>query len=270
MNPVVLLAVALALVGLRFLKPNALVWAIVIWIGLYVVFRFGIEPPVPSSVTAMFMGILAIVLLAYLSVADERLQEVRTAVVAFFTERRFLIPLVICLVGLPALVALKVYTDATREPLPPVTSRTIHPPPPATITFRGRTIDLVTAENPFRELESSEPEAFRTHVREGLRVYHQNCVFCHGDNMDGDGIFAHGFDPIPADFQDPTTIAMLQESYLFWRIATGGPGLPVESTPWSSAMPAWETFLTEDEIWEVILYLYDYTGRRPRASEAAE
>ena len=63
---------------------------------------------------------------------------------------------------------------------------------------------------------------------------------------------------------------MLQESYLFWRIAKGGPGLPEESTPWASAMPAWEPMLQEDEIWDVISFLYAFTGRKPRAQERAE
>jgi len=63
---------------------------------------------------------------------------------------------------------------------------------------------------------------------------------------------------------------MLQETYLFWRIAKGAPDLPQESTPWSSAMPAWENFLSEEEIWDVILFLYDYTGQRPRALELHE
>ena len=31
-------------------------------------------------------------------------------------------------------------------------------------------------------------------------------------------------------------------------------------------MPAWEKFLTEEEIWDVVLFLYDYTGQRPRAA----
>jgi hypothetical protein len=26
-------------------------------------------------------------------------------------------------------------------------------------------------------------------------------------------------------------------------------------------MPVWQDFLTEDEIWKVILFLYDYTGQ---------
>jgi hypothetical protein len=34
-------------------------------------------------------------------------------------------------------------------------------------------------------------------------------------------------------------------------------------------MPAWENFLTEDEIWEAILFLYDFNGQRPRAREEA-
>jgi len=32
-------------------------------------------------------------------------------------------------------------------------------------------------------------------------------------------------------------------------------------------MPSWEKFLKEDEIWDVILFLYDHTGLRPRARE---
>ena len=33
-------------------------------------------------------------------------------------------------------------------------------------------------------------------------------------------------------------------------------------------MPAWEKFLKEEEMWEVILFLYDFTGQKPRAKEA--
>ena len=34
-------------------------------------------------------------------------------------------------------------------------------------------------------------------------------------------------------------------------------------------MPAWEKFLKEEEMWDAILFLYDFTGRRPRATEEA-
>ena len=63
---------------------------------------------------------------------------------------------------------------------------------------------------------------------------------------------------------------MLQSSFLFWRIAKGGPGLPDEGTPWDSAMPAWEKFLSEEDMWSVILFLSDFTGFEPRSKEHAE
>ncbi|HKZ75863.1 MAG TPA: c-type cytochrome, partial [Actinomycetota bacterium] len=87
--------------------------------------------------------------------------------------------------------------------------------------------------------------------------------------LDGGGHFAHGFNPAPANFVDPGTIAQLSEGYLFWRIAKGGPGLPKESAPWNSAMPAWEDRLTEEEIWQVIYYLYATTGVPPRRMDAS-
>lgn len=115
-------------------------------------------------------------------------------------------------------------------------------------------------ENPFR----NDKENLEKYVKEGAEVYYRNCFFCHGDKLDGTGHYAAGFNPTPADFTDTGTIAQLQESYLFWRISKGGPGLPRESHPWNSAMPVWENFLTEEEIWKVILYLYEGAGVSPR------
>src|SRR6266850_1067547 len=103
----------------------------------------------------------------------------------------------------------------------------------------------------------------------GLVAYGQNCLPCHGDHLDGQGHFASGFNPLPANFQDNGTIAQLTESFVFWRVAKGGPGLPREGTPWNSAMPAWEEFLTEDEIWSVVLFLYEQTGWKPRTWEVS-
>lgn len=275
MNFIVLVSIVAAMAALRYVdlkvaRVHILGWMAAWLVAVYIALRFGIEPPVPSSIIQMFMGIVTLVLLTYLSADTERLASARRALVTFMVDRRFTVPLVAVILLLPALVALQVYMDATARPQAPMASRTIHPPPPDQIQFKGETIDLTTAVNPYRALEDSDPEAFEEHVENGRRVYYENCVYCHGDNMAGEGIFAHGFTPIPANFQDPQTIGILQESYLFWRIAKGAPGLPEESTPWDSAMPAWEDFLTEEEMWDVILFLYDFTGHRPRAREAAE
>ena len=141
----------------------------------------------------------------------------------------------------------------------PVELRAIHPAPPPSITFRGRSMEITGLANPLRQTGSLEE-----HYEEGKRVYYQNCLPCHGDLLDGEGRFAHGFSPTPLAFTDPGTIAQLQESFVFWRVAKGGPGLPREATPWNSAMPAWEDFLTEEEIWAVIIFLYEQTGWPPR------
>jgi hypothetical protein len=70
-------------------------------------------------------------------------------------------------------------------------------------------------------------------------------------------------------FTGSGTIAQLTESFVFWRVAKGGPGLPREGTPWNSAMPAWEDILTANEIWSVIVFLYEQTGVTPRTWEEA-
>jgi mono/diheme cytochrome c family protein len=168
-------------------------------------------------------------------------------------------------VVVPLLFGYYAYTQAAARPQAPPELRAIHPAPPDTIQFRGKTLNISGADNPLRK----DTARYREHVARGGEIYIRNCVYCHGDHLDGQGHFAHGFNPPPANFQDPGTIAMLQESYLFWRIAKGGPGLPRESTPWNSVMPAWEDRLTEEEIWQVIMYLYDATGQQPRRWETA-
>lgn len=270
MNIPVLIGVVVGIVVFRFLRLNMLAWLAVWWAVVYVAVRYGIEPPMPSSIVNMFMGITTIALLTYAFSDSERLESTKRPVVRFVVDKKFTMPLIIVVLALPALVAFKVYRSMSSEAAPPVFGRTVHPAPPENITFKGKPIDLIAGENPYRELEATDPDAFHAHVENGRRVYYQNCVFCHGDDMEGDGIFAHSLDPIPANFADPTTIAMLQETYLFWRIAKGAPGLPEESGPWASAMPAWEQFLDEEQIWDVILFLYDHTEQKPRAREHIE
>ncbi len=272
MNILILLAIAAALVAIqlvasRFVKLNRLAWMAIWWVAVYLAFNFGIEPPLPSSIVLLFMAITTLALLAYLSADSEEFEEGKRAIESFLVEKKYTVPLLVVVVALPLLVALKVYSDMTNPPQPPISSRTIHPVPPPSISFNGTTIDLATGDNPYRALEASDPPAFAGHVENGRRIYFENCFYCPGDNMQGRGMSALGFDPIPANFADPTTIAQLQETYLFWRIAKGAPGLPNESTPWSSAMPAWENFLTEEEIWDAIIFLYEYTDQEPRAQQ---
>ena len=270
MNLLVLISVVVGLATLRVARLNTLGWLVAWWIAVFIMVRFGITPPMPSSIVNMFMGIVSLALLTYMFSDSSRFENTKRPVVRFLIEGKYRLPRTLVVFAIPLLVAFQVYVGMSQEISAPAMGRTIHPAPPSAINFNGKNIDLVSGTNPFRDLDESDPDLFREHVENGSRVYYQNCVFCHGDNLHGDGIFSHALDPIPANLADPTTIAMLQESYLFWRIAKGAPGLPEESTPWASAMPAWELFLTEEEIWDVILFLYDHTGQKPRALEHVE
>lgn len=169
------------------------------------------------------------------------------------------------LVLLPALVAFVAYGRVKPSLAAPPSFRAIHPAPPGSISFKGKTIQLAGLENPLR----SDGAPIERHYEEGKRIYYQNCLACHGDLLNGRGHYALGLNPEPADFQDVGTIAQLTESYVFWRIAKGGPGLPNEGGPWNSAMPAWENYLGENEIWSVIVFLYQQSGKTPRTWEEA-
>lgn len=231
----------------------------------FVTFRFGIRPPVPRSVLTLYMAIVLVAVLVYASSDSDSwrafLEPIRSTLVDD-SKRPLRVALMILF---PILVGYYAYTQASQRIEAPPELRAVHPAPPGSISFRGKTIDIGGLENPLRK----DTANFQKYVREGGEIYSKDCLYCHGDHLDGKGHFAQGFNPPPANFTDPGTIAMLQESYLFWRIAKGGPGLPKESAPWNSAMPAWEDRLSEEEIWKTILYLYEAAGVQPRRWEAA-
>jgi len=134
------------------------------------------------------------------------------------------------MVTIPLLVAFMTFDRVRPTVSAPAALRSVHPAPPGQIDFRGETMVLNGLENPLRHEGDLEE-----HYEEGKRIYVQNCMPCHGDALDGQGHFASAFNPAPLSFQDPGTIVQLTESFVFWRIAKGGPGLPREATPWDSA-----------------------------------
>ena len=250
-------------------KPSLFTICSVIFVGCWVFLRFVvgnvISVPIPGSVIAMYMGLILIAILVHISVEDSRFREFLRPIHETLvdenrrTRRRVLVVLI------PLLLLGYTYSIIAQRANPPGDPRDAHPSPPLELTYKDEVIGAMQdVENPHRHYEKDDPEKFKAHVENGRRVYYQNCFYCHGDHLDGQGHFAHGFQPLPANFQDPGIIPNFQESFLFWRISKGGPGLPAAGTPWNSAMPIWEDYLTQEEIWDVILFLSDYTGYQPR------
>ena len=263
----VLLLLALVQVALWKRRAGTFVWTLATWASIFLFVKFGFTTPVPQSVVMLYMAIATGATAAYVTSSPDRLRAFGAPLVRLATEPRQKGLLLAVMLAIPALVAFAVWRQMRVEIQAPGFGRTIHPAPPDSIAIHGKNFDLVTLDSPFRPLQQSDPAKFKEHVANGRRVYYQNCFYCHGDAMRGDGMYARGLNPIPTNFADGGAIALLQESFIFWRVAKGGPGLPEESGPWDTAMPAWEKFLTEDEMWDVALFLYDFTGQHPRARE---
>ncbi|NCF29913.1 MAG: cytochrome c [Gammaproteobacteria bacterium] len=248
-----------------------LLQAVLVVVGIYLAFRVIFDvilgQPIPASLMVMYMFFVIAGVFMVFTFTEESARELVAPIKALVDDpgKKNIRNVVFIIV--PLLVSAIVYYKMQPSLDAPLELRSIHPAPPASVKAFGKRFDLTKLENPYRKFEKQDPEKFRELVAEGGVVYIQNCQYCHGDKLDGNGPYAQGLNPVPLNFQDVGTIAQLQESFLFWRIATGGPGLPKEATPWISSMPVWQNFLSEEEIWKVILYLYDYTGRRPRSWE---
>ena len=258
---------------LRLKAPISLMGLFVWALGFYF-YKWVLYPPIPWTLFITYMVMWSIGTFLYVSQDPDTFREFRKPIVKAIVGEYKLAQIVLLTV-LPLLVGWATYQSIIPNYQEPVELRTVHPAPPATTKVHGKTYPLESTNNPFRIDEQdnykesfpfldADKHEYMKYVTEGGTIFFQNCHFCHGDQLNGLGMFSHVFNPTPANFIDPGTIAMLQESFLFWRVAKGGPGLPNESTPWSSAMPPWEEHLKTDEIWKVILFEYWYTGWHPR------
>jgi len=129
---------------------------------------------------------------------------------------------------------------------------------PTIIQVDGKQVSLQNLSNPVAKSD----QAFK----EGAKIYIKNCALCHGDLLDGKGLYGESFSPRPANFLHPQSILNKPQSYAFWRIIKGGPGLPKKYNPWDSAMPAWEGTLKEKDIWKVIQYIYSKAKEGTKAN----
>jgi len=133
---------------------------------------------------------------------------------------------------------------------------------PESAFLYGKTVNLTELKSPLDPAKEAE------HLREGGAVYFKNCFLCHGDLLDGKGVFGESFFPPPADLRHPNSILSKPAAYAFWRIAKGGPGLPDPEAAADSAMPSWEERLSEEEIWKIILFIQKSATEMNRLASA--
>ncbi|MGE0468841.1 MAG: putative Monoheme cytochrome c [Candidatus Nitrospira kreftii] len=231
---------------------------IILMVAMYIFLKFVLpyipgSAPLPSSLIFLYLLLTAAGIVIFETLSGESKEAFWGPMQRFLTGEnigglqtlRYGV-----LVLFPLLVGWQTYGSTASSDAPPAESRTIHPAPPGEYTGLSNPVPK-TPEN----------------IMQGKGFYAAFCSPCHGGNFDGKGPAARGYNPPPANFADPTTIAMLQESYLFWRIKKGGIGLPIEGAPWKSAMPRWELELPDEWIWKIIMGEYDGAHQSPRTWE---
>ena len=78
----------------------------------------------------------------------------------------------------------------------------------------------------------------------GANIFESDCVTCHGKNGHGDGPASQSLNPRPANLVALSKISA--DDFLFWKISTGVDG---------TAMPAWKSILTDQQIWQIIAFI---------------
>lgn len=110
--------------------------------------------------------------------------------------------------------------------------------------------DKLTEARALKSPLADSPEV----IEQGKAVYNGKggCVTCHGIDGDGKGPGAVNMNPAPRNFQHHGFWRHRTEGEVFWAIKYGSPG---------TAMIAFGSVLSDNEIWSLIRYEQTFAGR---------
>lgn len=97
-------------------------------------------------------------------------------------------------------------------------------------------------------------------LQAGQRLYAANCAPCHGITGRGDGPKSAGLSPRPADFVQHMAPGKHTDGQAFLWIRDGFPG---------TAMPSWKRRLSEEQIWQLVIYLRTFGSTSAPAKPSA-
>jgi len=90
-------------------------------------------------------------------------------------------------------------------------------------------------------------------------LYVDKCAHCHGDTGKGDGRDASRYDPAPMDFTDAKRMSQATDGELFYKISEG-----------KKPMPVFKNKLTEDQRWELVLFIRSFAQSSPAVNDAGK
>ncbi len=85
-------------------------------------------------------------------------------------------------------------------------------------------------------------------IETGRKLYEENCASCHGPAGRGDGEAGKDLDPKPANIAFVIDKPIATDGFLMWTLSEGGERL-------GTAMPTFKDVLTEEQRWQIIIYL---------------
>lgn len=138
----------------RLGRPITPFWQVIgVWLLAFAVFTWVLTPPIPSSLLAIYMGLITLVLFVWISASEHTWGEFKRHILdTLMGANRYHRALrAVVFVGLPIIAAGLTYQSIAPSSISePVELRMHHPAPPRSITVQGQVIDLQTAKNPFR------------------------------------------------------------------------------------------------------------------------
>jgi len=114
-------------------------------------------------------------------------------------------------------------------------------------SHKGHPQDVVSGASPYAIHDIPvTPESVSEQQSRGMRLYQDNCAFCHAADGTGRNWIGSFLQPRPRDFTDSGFALMATPLALREQIKGGIPG---------TSMPAWKAVLSDDEIDEIIAYM---------------
>jgi mono/diheme cytochrome c family protein len=147
-----------------------------------------------------------------------------------------------------ALLVIACMTRAAIAASPPPPRYQELPPPvcPQTRATKEAPKEFAERKNPFTADRANLSRAQKTY--RGQNDNGANCAACHGSKGDGRGILSLQYMPEPRNFTCAATMKDVTDGQMFWIIRNGSPD--------TAMAPHRE--LTDDEIWQMIIYLRQF------------
>jgi len=106
---------------------------------------------------------------------------------------------------------------------------------------------------PAAEKERKNPLGYsEANIAAAKRVYSEMCANCHGDAGKGDGSDAMMYDPPPEDLTDAAKMSKRTDGEIYYQITEG-----------RKPMPSFKKKLTEEQRWQLVLFVRSLAGATP-------